>query len=66
MIKNSKVNLFIYNEFKNISQIKVNFIKGVVNLKASLSGVLFEVDNFTSLIEGSIHLDNSWYIFIST
>jgi len=58
--KNSKVNLFIYNEFKKYITNKSKFYKkGVVNLKASLSGVLFEVDNFTSLIEGSIHLDNS-------
>ena len=29
----------------------------MVNLKTSLSGILFEVDNFSSLIDGSINLD---------
>ena len=56
--KKSKVNLFIYSEFKKYITNKSRFYKkGVVNLKASLSGVLFEVDNFSSLIDGSIHLD---------
>lgn len=58
--KKSKVNLFIYTPYKKYISSKSRFYKkGIVNLKASLSGVLFEVDNFTSLIEGSIHLDNS-------
>ncbi len=56
--KKSKVNLFIYSEYKKYISNKSRFYKkGVVNLKASLSGVLFEVDNFSSLIDGSIHLD---------
>ena len=56
--KKSKVNLFIYSEFKKYITNKSRFYKkGVVNFKASLSGVLFEVDNFSSLIDGSIHLD---------
>jgi len=58
--KKSKVNLFIYTPFKKYITNKSRFYKkGVVNLKASLSGVLFEVDNFSSLLEGSIHLDTS-------
>ena len=58
--KKSKVNLFIYTPFKKYITNKSRFYKkGVVNLKASLSGVLFEVDNFSSLIDGSIELDTS-------
>lgn len=57
--KKSKVSLFIYSPFKKYITNKSRFYKkGVINLNASLSGVLFEVDNFSSLIEGSIHLDN--------
>jgi len=56
--KKSKVSLFIYTPFKKYITNKSRFYKkGVVNFKASLSGVLFEVDNFSSLIEGSINLD---------
>jgi len=56
----SKVNLFIYKTFeKYINKQSRFYKKGIVNLKASLSGVLFEVDNFTSLLEGSIHLDTN-------
>ena len=58
--KKSKVNLFIYNEFKKYITNKSRFYKkNVVDFKASLSGVLFEVDNFSSLIDGSIELDTS-------
>ena len=58
--KKSKVNLFIYSEFKKYISNKSRFYKkGVVNLKASLSGILFEVDNFSTLIDGSIELDTS-------
>jgi paraquat-inducible protein B len=56
--KKSEVKLFIYNTFKKYINKQARFYKkGIVNLKASLNGVLFEVDNFTSLLEGSIHLD---------
>ena len=56
--KRSKVSLFIYTPYKKYITDKSRFYKkGVVNLKASLSGVLFEVDNFSSLIEGTINLD---------
>ncbi|MGE4462013.1 MAG: MlaD family protein [Arcobacter sp.] len=58
--KKSKVNLFIYSPYKKYITDKSRFFKqGIVNFKASLSGVIFEVDNFSSLIDGSIHLDNS-------
>jgi paraquat-inducible protein B len=58
--KKSRVSLFIYTPFKKYITEKSRFYKkGIVNLKASLNGVLFEVDNFTSLLEGSIHLDTS-------
>jgi paraquat-inducible protein B len=58
--KKSKVNIFIYNEFKKYITNKSRFYKkNVVDFKASLSGVLFEVDNFSSLIDGSIELDTS-------
>ena len=54
----SKVNLFIYTAYKKYITNKSRFYKkGVVNLKASLSGVLFEVDNFSLLLNGSINLD---------
>lgn len=57
--KKSKVDLFIYNEFKKYITNKSRFYKkGVVNLKASLSGIFFEVDNFSSLIDGSIELNS--------
>jgi paraquat-inducible protein B len=58
--RRSSVSLFIYTPFKKYITNKSRFYKkGIVNLKASLNGVLFEVDNFTSLLEGSIHLDTS-------
>lgn len=58
--KKSKVNLFIYNEYKKYITNKSRFYKkSVVDFKASLSGILFEVDNFSSLIDGSIELDTS-------
>ncbi|QKF67701.1 paraquat-inducible protein B [Arcobacter venerupis] len=57
--KKSKVTLFVYTAYKKYITDKSRFYKkGIVDFKASLSGVLFEVDNFTSLIEGSIHLNN--------
>lgn len=58
--KKSKVKLFIYNNYKKFINAQSRFYKeGVINFKAGLNGIIFEVDNFTSLIEGSIHLDNS-------
>ncbi|MDX9961785.1 MAG: MlaD family protein [Aliarcobacter sp.] len=58
--KKSKVSLFIYNDFKKYITNKSRFYKkNPVNFKASLSGVLFEVDSFSSLIDGSIELDTN-------
>lgn len=58
--KKSKVSMFIYTPFKKYISNKSRFYKkGIVNFKASLNGILFEVDNFTSLLEGSIHLDTN-------
>lgn len=58
--KKSKVKLFIYKKFKKFITNKSRFYKkSSLNFKASLSGVLFEVDSFSSLINGSIELDNS-------
>lgn len=56
--RKSKVSLFIYTPFKKYISDKSRFYKkAAVNLNASLSGVLFEVDNFSSLIDGSIELN---------
>ncbi|WP_228286240.1 MlaD family protein [Arcobacter vandammei] len=56
----SKVEIFVYEEFRNYIKNTSRFYKKPkIDFKASLSGVLFEVDNFTSLLEGSIELDNS-------
>ena len=58
--KESKVQLFVYEDYrKYITNTSRFYKKGKVDFKASLSGILFEVDNFSSLIDGSIHLDNS-------
>ena len=56
--KKSKVSLFIYSPFKKYITDKSRFYKkAAVSLNASLSGVVFEVDNFSSLIDGSIELN---------
>ena len=56
----SKVELFIYEDFRQyIKNTSRFFKKPKIDFKASLSGILFEVDNFTSFLEGSIELDNS-------
>ncbi len=58
--KKSKVKMFIYSKYKKYITKKSRFYKkGVLKLDASLSGVLFELDNFSSLLNGSIELDNS-------
>lgn len=60
----SKAKLFIYKSFKKFIDKRSSFYKkGIVNFKASLNGVIFEVDNFTSLLEGSIHLERKSNIF---
>lgn len=56
--RKSKVSLFIYSPFKKYITDKSRFYKkAAVSLNASLSGVVFEVDNFSSLIDGSIELN---------
>lgn len=56
--KKSKVSLFIYSPFKKYITDKSRFYKkAALSLNASLSGVVFEVDNFSSLIDGSIELN---------
>src|SRR5574344_1323201 len=58
--KNSKVELFIYQDFKKFITNKSRFYKKPkLELNASLSGIIFELDSFSSLIDGSIELDNS-------
>jgi paraquat-inducible protein B len=54
----SKAKLFIYNKYKKYIDKKSRFYKQKkVDINASLNGILFEIDNFTSFLEGSIHLD---------
>lgn len=56
--KKSKAKLFIYSKYKSyINKNSAFYKKGVFDFKASLNGVIFEMDNFTSLLEGSIHLE---------
>ena len=58
--KNSKVELFVYEDFKKFITNKSRFYKKPkLELNASLSGIIFELDSFSSLIDGSIELDNS-------
>lgn len=57
--KKSKVKLFIYTKYKKyITKSSRFYKKAVLDAKASLNGIFFEMDNFTSLIEGSIHLQS--------
>lgn len=57
--KVSNVEFFVYDEYrKYITNTSRFYKKSKLDLKASLSGIIFEVDNFTSFIEGSVHLDN--------
>lgn len=57
--KKSKVKMFIYSKYKKYITKKSRFYKkGVLKLDASLSGILFELDNFSSFLNGSIELDN--------
>ncbi len=58
--KVSKVEFFVYEDFRKfITNTSRFYKKPKLDFKASLSGVLFEVDNFSSFLEGSIELDNS-------
>lgn len=57
--KVSNVEFFVYDDYrKYITNTSRFYKKSKLDLKASLSGIIFEVDNFTSFIEGSVHLDN--------
>jgi|TARA_R110002033_G_scaffold20278_4_gene51246 paraquat-inducible protein B len=56
----SKVKLFIYKKYmKYISKKSRFYKKDAIKVDASLGGVLFEVDNLSSLLYGSLELDNS-------
>ncbi len=58
--KQSNAKLFIYKEYKKyLNKTSSFYKKGVLDISASLNGVLFNMDNFTSLIEGSIVLENN-------
>lgn len=56
----SNVKLFIYSKYKKYLTSKSRFYKkGAVKFDASLSGFIFELDGFSTLMNGSIVLDNS-------
>ncbi|QNM89716.1 MCE family protein [Aliarcobacter cryaerophilus] len=56
----SNIELFIYEEYKKyITNSSRFYKKPALDFKASLSGIIFEIDNFASLLDGSIELDNS-------
>lgn len=58
--KKSNVKLFIYKEYKKyINKTSSFYKKGVLSLDASLNGILFNMDSFSSLLEGSIVLQNN-------
>ncbi|APW65302.1 MULTISPECIES: MlaD family protein [Arcobacteraceae] len=58
--KKSNAKLFIYKDYKKyINKTSRFYKKGVIDLNASLNGILFNMDNFTSLLEGSIVLENN-------
>jgi len=58
--KESKAKLFIYKEYKKYINKTSKFYKqGVLDIKASLNGILLNMDNYTSLLEGSIVLENN-------
>jgi len=58
--KKSNAKLFIYKKYKKyLNKTSRFYKKGVLDIKASLNGVLFNMDNFTSLLEGSIVLENN-------
>ncbi len=58
--KKSKVKMFIYSKYKKYLSKKSRFYKkSAIRFDASLSGIFFELDNFSSFLYGSIQLDNS-------
>ncbi len=57
--KKSLVKLFIYDRFeKYINKTSAFYKKAKISLDASLDGINFNMDNFTSFLEGSIHLES--------
>jgi paraquat-inducible protein B len=58
--KESNAKLFIYKEYKKyINKTSRFYKKGVLDVNASLNGILLNMDNYTSLLEGSIVLENN-------
>ena len=58
--KKSTAKLFIYKEYKKyINKTSRFYKKGVLDVNASLNGILINMDNYTSLLEGSIVLENN-------
>jgi len=56
----SKAELFIYNKYKKyITKHSKFYKKSPVKVDASLNGILFEIGDISSLLYGSISLDNS-------
>jgi paraquat-inducible protein B len=56
----SKANLFIYNKFKKYIDKKSRFYKkSPLKIDASLNGILFEIGDISSLLNGSIYLDKT-------
>ena len=56
----SQAELFIYNKYKKyITKYSKFYKKSPVKVDASLNGVLFEIGDISSLLYGSIALDNS-------
>ena len=57
---NSRVNMFIYSKYKQyITKNSRFYKKSLLKFDASLSGIVFELDNFSSFLNGSINLDNT-------
>ncbi|MFA9374336.1 MAG: MlaD family protein, partial [Poseidonibacter sp.] len=57
---NSKAKLFIYKKYKKYLNKNSRFYKkSVVNLNASLNGLIFEIEDFSSLLNGAIYLDSN-------
>lgn len=55
----SRAKLLIYSQFKKYLTATSRFYKkSKLDVKASLNGISFEMDNYTSLLEGSIHLES--------
>ena len=58
--KQSNAKLFIYKEYKKyLNKTSRFYKKGVLNINASLNGIILNMDNYTSLLEGSIVLENN-------